>query len=101
MCVDRVQRPRPAPQNVQQVHFRPSAPYPRYVLGPGGEPVKPMPSAWTQKVGVPPYNLRALSFPSTSGPYNISITSGLIDSDGAHNVIGSMGQMSQHNLGLS
>jgi hypothetical protein len=70
------------------------------VLG-RGEPVKPMPSAWTQKIGVPPYNLRAMSFPSTSGPYTLSISSGIIGPGGADNVVGSMGQMQQHNLGLS
>jgi hypothetical protein len=62
--------------------------------------MKPMPSAWTQRVGQPPYNLRAMSFPSTSGPYNIRITSGISDNL-PDTVIGSMGMSSQHNMGLS
>jgi hypothetical protein len=100
MCVDKT-RPKPPVQNVQQVAFRPSVPYPRYVLGPGGEPVKPMPSAWTQKVGVPPYNLRALSFPSTArGVYTYGITHG-VNGSLMETVVGSGGQASQHNLGLS
>jgi hypothetical protein len=101
MCVDRGSKPKPVVQNVQQVHFQPSRPYPCYVLGPGGEPVKPMPSAWTQKVGVPPYNLRALTFPSTTGPYTYMISTGLTGPGGADAVVGSGGQASQHNLGLS
>jgi hypothetical protein len=100
MCVDRVSRPRPGPQNVQQVHFRPSAPYPSYVRGPGGDPLKPMPNAWTQKVGRVPYNLRALSFPSTTGAWNTRITKG-ISGDLPDVEICSIGQFSQHNLGWS
>jgi hypothetical protein len=52
-------------------------------------------------MGVPPYNLRALSFPSTSGPYGYTITSGVCDAASPDTVTGSMGQGSLHNLGLS
>ena len=100
MCVDRVKRPQPGPQNVQQVHFRPSSPYPTYVRGPGGDPLVPMPRAWTQKVGKVPYNLRAMAFPSTSGPWNTRITGGISDNL-PDCVICGIGQFSQHNLGLS
>lgn len=88
----------PLPQNVQRVHFRPSAPYPSWVLGPGGDPLKPMPRLCPQAPGKPPYNLHALSFPSTTGAWNTRITGG-ISGDLPDCVICSIGQFSQHNLG--
>lgn len=101
LCVDRVSRHHPGPQNVQRVHFRGSRPVPMWVLGPGGDPIKPMPNAWTQKVGVPPYNLHALTFPSTSGPWSVGIAKGIVTSEGADIVSGAMGQFSLHNSGWS
>lgn len=99
-CVDRGRRHPGGSQNVSQAHFRPSRPYPSFVLGPGGDPLVPMPRAWTQKVGRPPYNLRALSFPSTTGAWNTRITGG-ISGNPPDAVICSIGQFNQHNLGLS
>lgn len=100
MSVDRGRKPVGGPQNLQRVHFRGSGPVPSWVYGPGGDPVKPMPNAWTQKVGQPPYNLRAMSFPSTTGPWNTRITGG-ISGNLPDCVICSIGQFSQHNLGWS
>lgn len=98
LCVDRCLR-RPSPQNVQQVHFRPTLPYPGYI----GQlpPLNPMPSAWTQKVGAPPYNLHALAGPSSTGPYTYQIGSGLPSGGNPENVVGTGSMCSTHNLGLS
>lgn len=101
ICCDRGRKPVGGPQNLQRAHFRPSAPYPSWVLGPGGDPVKPMPNAWTQKVGQPPYNLHALTFPSTTGPYTYAIGKG-VGNDGKDFVVGGITNAnSHHNLGWS
>jgi hypothetical protein len=60
-----------------------------------------MPSAWTQKVGVPPYNLHAIAGPSTTGPYTYMIAGGITGPGGADAVVGTGGQASGHNLGLA
>ena len=102
-CVDRGRRPCSGPQKLQRVHFRPSAPYPSWILGPGGEPLKPMcnvPNQWVLKPGKPPYNLRALAFPSTTGPWTTRITGG-ISGNLPDAAICGIGQFSQHNLGWS
>lgn len=83
---------------VTRTHFRPSVPFPMWIRG-GPEPLKPMPSAWTQKVGQPPYNLRALSFPSSGGPLIYAIMGGNSAAGGPDMVVGSSGQASGHNLG--
>lgn len=98
-CVDPARRPAPGAQNVQRGHFRPSAPYPSWVLGPGGEPVKPMPTFCTQVPGKPPYNIaKGIRGPSTMGPLTYGIAGGVVYASQDY-VVGSSGQSSQHNLG--
>lgn len=104
VCCDPAQRPRPATLNLQRAHFRPSAPYPSWVLGPGGEPLQRMcnvPNQFILKPGKPAYDLgRGIRGPSANGPLTYGIAGGVIYS-GQDFVTGSSGQASQHNLGLS
>lgn len=82
----------------QRVHFRPSAPFPMWIKG--GPPVPACPRIVRPIIGKPPYNLRALSFPSTSGPYTIGIASG-VNGSLIEIVVGAVGSFSQHNAGWS
>ena len=68
--MDRVQRPYQGPQNVQQVHCRPSAPYPGRVLGPGTEGLRAMPPYVVRQVYPPTQGGRFTSRgPSCTGPF--------------------------------
>lgn len=98
--VDRVQRPTPLIQNLQRGHFRPSSPYPSWVIGPGGEPVKPMPCIIRPPVGKPPYSIaKGIRGPSTMGPVTYGIAGGIIGPGGQDFVTGTFGQSSTHNSG--
>lgn len=70
MCVDRVCRHPLGPQTLQNVHSRPSRPYPGKVLGPGTENLASMPPLVQRTIGKPPYDLgRGIRGPSMTGPF--------------------------------
>jgi hypothetical protein len=96
ICVDKFsKKSTPVGTVVVPVHFRPTLPYPGFVFARGlsgqgslnsvgSQPQQQQrqrsvaTSCWTQKPYAPAYNLRALAFPSTNGPYTYGIATGLV-----------------------
>jgi hypothetical protein len=99
ICSDRSRKPT-GPLKPLLAQARPSQPYPRVIAGVGGEALKPMPSAWTQKVGKPPYNLHAIAGPSSTGPYTYGIATG-ISTTLVDFVVGTAGQAHGGSQGLT
>jgi hypothetical protein len=79
ICCDPRYKPARGPQNVAQVHFRPSAPYPGYILGPGTgvSAPQPLPPRALQTLATPPQAGRfGIKGPSATGPWTYRDTSG-------------------------
>jgi hypothetical protein len=89
ICCDPAYSPLRDPQTLQQVHFRPGAPYPRIVLIVGKEPYPyPLPPPEVRKVSSPTQAGRfTIRGPSATGPWTYRGPWNF-----AHGTIGSGGQ---------
>jgi hypothetical protein len=78
-CCDSAYPPLRGPQNVAQVHFRPSAPYPRIVWVKSQEAYPyPLPPLEVRKISSPTQAGRfTIRGPSSTGPWTYRDTSGL------------------------
>ena len=89
LCADPWSVCHPGPQNLQQAHFRPAAPYPGVILGPGSEGLTPMPPLTRLcKLPAPAYNLHPIAGPSHAGPFTVRRPEGTfaLASQGTHSL---------------
>ena len=97
MCVDRGRKTQGPPVTLQRTHFRPTLPYPGACLGPGKDGLVPMAPYVVRQVGAPPYNLKPIAGPSSTGPY--TVYSGFDQKGGEEFGVGPS-RGAGHNMGL-